>query len=274
MQASLALGLSVGLAAVLVLAAARKLRALTSFEVTLVQLLPRSTWDVPLLHSRRLAKVVVAVEVLTAAALLFVPSSWRVPVALWATVLFAAFLTALVLAARRRVPCSCFGRPRGAAGASAIIRGIMLLVISAWLAWVASGTDPVGSPSRVGALLVAGVVFVACVPGFTPQLGRIASHAGSRMISDSNGLSRRGFLVRCVALTALATLGASRTEPVLATSVECDALGDQCLVCCRPYGTSCAGCCDLCFAKCCAPGQTPCPPDSCFANCWDNSTTH
>lgn len=279
-QASAVSGLSLGLAIVLTLAAIKKLRALTSFEVTLVRLLPRAVWSVPGLHSRRLSRLVVVTELLTGGALLVASDSFAVAVVAWTTALFAAFLLALVVASRRGLSCGCLGRAHGSVGRSGVARGTALLVVSvSLLASVALG-DPAGNPRwHVALMVAASVTVVAFAPGLGLRLRpffttkRYLSAPGVE--PGGHGISRRSLLVRSGALVALVLLGPrlGGTELALANG-SCDSLGDACIVCCRNngYGTSCTDCCDLCFARC--GTSRPCPQDSCFGPCWDPDTTH
>jgi hypothetical protein len=121
--AALALVLRVGVAGVLAVAGALKLRAPGTFatEIANYQLFPAA--------APYLAVTLPVVELVLAGALLFAPRAWRRAAALGALALFVTFTVAVASAYFRRIniDCGCFGAGGGPITVLTLLRNAGLL---------------------------------------------------------------------------------------------------------------------------------------------------
>ena len=283
MHSSLATGLSIALASVILIAAAQKVRAPVAFEVTLVRLLPRFFWRQRLVDSRRLARCIVGSELLTAGLLVLAPAPWRPVVGLWTVTLFGILLLALATMSRRKVPCGCFGKSSKATSASELFRGTALLVMAACLAALWLGDLAAETDWLAAVLVAAAVVLVLIGPALFGRLGdgRPTEATQSMVHRSSTSSSRRTFLIRA-GVIALALLAHSIGRPIDAARADppmggdcCDCEGEKilCDICCynNTESSSCPGCCGICYTRCIQ--HNPCPEPSCFFNCWEHLPT-
>jgi uncharacterized membrane protein len=273
-------GMAIGLAVVFTLAGALKVRDLTAFERVVVDLLPVRAWR--LASSRTVAGVVVGAEILTGFALVAPRHEVLLAGAASAAVLSVCFLAAMLLAARRRMPCNCFGPGERAAGRPEMFRAAFLVGISLALLIAAVGRGFGEAVTAVGP----GATAVACAVLLIALLPRAFSLRRETLIEtyrpreelsyvDEALISRRSFVARSLAagLAAAAavaigsTNGASAEPPPPPRS--CLGQFDLCYGCTtRIGGEQDVACCSECYAKCQGGLGPPCGPGLHCAGCW------
>lgn len=271
--------ISLGLAFVLGVVAVEKARAVATFELALVRLLPPATWRMLRANSRTCAKVIIGVEALTAAALLAVPLG---VVAAWVLILFFGFLCVHVVSWRRRLPpCGCFGEARVDSRITDGLRATGLFVASACLFAGSIGTnmEPIGRQMpAVAVALVAAVLLFSHRSAISHGVRRnhsqdsIQATSGSEELSLGTTSERAGATTRRT-LIARTTAGALSLLAVrLAGGVETAVAHHDCLTrlsicyeCCGASFPACSDCCFDCYTRCLVGGG--CPENSCFG-CW------
>ena len=121
---------SIALAVTLLVSGASKWRHRATFEAALRRLLPMAVWNIPLLNSRRLARVVCLAELLLAASLLTASGSAAQVGAAAAVLLSVIFITATITAMRRGAPCACAGRASSPAGSLEVARAAFFAAVT------------------------------------------------------------------------------------------------------------------------------------------------
>lgn len=283
-MAGVAFGLTLGVAIVLAFAAILKLRAVTSFEVTLVRLLPRTVWR-GWVDSRRAAYAVIGVELLLAGTLIALPS--RVIPTLAAFTFLSALSVVAVVARERRLPCHCFGAAHRAAGGLELVRtGGLATTAGALTGLAISGTTSPDTTLTPAAAAAAGfVLMLALLPEVPAASARLAvrlarwSQAGRDEAPDTGAtVSRRVFFRRVAAgaATLVALPLVVRTPLAEACPdehiIDCTLRFNSCFDCCGGLiFLECTGCCDGCYNRCLASIESildlQCPRFSCFG-CW------
>lgn len=253
------------LGAVFMFAAIMKVRALQSLELTLVRTMPRWMWASAVFSSRRLAGSVIALEFLTAVALLSAPLGARWYVAAWACVVSMCLCLVAVRAAQRRTPCGCFGGTAKAAGKIEVARaGTVLAVSVTLLSLTASGDVGTHFPTLSNGGLAAAILILAVL--FLPTMAArtIRRTAAATRESTSEHPSRRAVLRGAVALAAFVGLAAFDRSTAFAGKYyrTCQ---DQYNLCygCNPLQN---GCCIECYVTCVGGGS--CTPRVSCGGCW------
>jgi hypothetical protein len=161
----LALVASIVLAAVLIVAAALKVRALSSSASAL------ETYGVPAALRRPAMVAVIALEVAIAAALVAgVSAAAFAGTAL--LLVFAASSGLALLRGKRGAPCGCFGA-RSRVGPGAVLRDLLLAA-----AFVAVPFLPEGAPSTTGWLVLALVLAFGCIAALAAAVLALAREVG------------------------------------------------------------------------------------------------
>jgi hypothetical protein len=270
---TLASGIALGLAIVLVLAAYRKSRHLREFEGALVELLPERTWRLPGLTSRTLAVFLVGIELGVALGLGLAPDSMLTPVALVTVALFGTFLTTVTIAMQKRVTCGCFGDADEISGKDAVWRNTTFFIsalVLATTAIIGADISTLGGFGPVSVAVAAAMVLGAFGPGLVTQARRnlLASAVAEEPGWEDRAQTRRGFLryaagaVAAFAGVSLSSGTASGTPP----PDICYQMGKSCWDCCGADFEECITCCNGCYATC-INLKLICPPRVCFS-CW------
>lgn len=278
-------GACLALGALLLVAAALKLRSIQRFEVALVGLLPSAVWRRRVLTSRTLAWAIVGIEGALGFGLLLAPTGSLGAVSSAAATLFLAFLAASIRAVQVRRPCGCHGHQRPADWTTAIRALFLATAALALCALVLTGhRGPAADRYGLGAVLVA-IALLAL--GLTPETLRrlgdqrrtrfsvagAAQKVGGTGDQDevSNGVSRRSLIRRGLAAAgaAAAVVYLGRARPALAGGgkFNCAQAFDDCYTCCGGvFFLLCTDCCGECYSTCL---QVPpgCAPGTCFG-CW------
>jgi methylamine utilization protein MauE len=161
----LALVASIALAAVLIVAAALKLRAFAESAAAL------ATYGVPSPLRRPAMVAVIGLEFAIGAALVAgVPAAAYAGAAL--LLLFAAATGLALLQGRRGAPCGCFGA-RSRVGPGALVRDLVLAA-----AFFAVPSLPDGAPGTTGWLALALVLAFACIAALAAAVLALAREVG------------------------------------------------------------------------------------------------
>lgn len=276
-------GLNLFVAITLLVAAFLKLRDIQSVERLLVDTLPSRLWRVRGVDSRRLGRVAAGVEAAGGVALLVAPRPVYPVVSGALVVPLLVILAVAVRAARRKVPCGCFGGARRKAGQYEIGRAATLTLTTFALCAVASidsDVDPTTASLTVWGLGVAAVtVLFAVAPA--PRLNRTPCGGSDTHIDQSPAdveRSRRSVLHEIGLAAAMVGVAATMPRTVLATAPVsgCKADGPQCRPQCQAAYDQCVGanpgqkpCCIDCYVACQGVGKTCTPGLSC-SGAWPN----
>lgn len=278
-------GACLALGALLLAAAALKLRSIQRFEVALVGLVPSAVWRRRVLTSRTLAWSIVAIEGALGLGLVLAPTAALAAVSTAAATLFLAFLAASIRAVRVRRPCGCHGHQRPADWTTATRALLLAIAALALCALVLAGHRGAAADRYgVGAVLVAiALLGLSLTPEALRRLGdqrraRFAVAAAAQNIHGTgdqdqvgDGVSRRSLIRRGLAAAgaAAAVVYLGRARPALAGGgrFNCAQAFDDCYTCCGGvFFLLCTDCCGECYSTCL---QVPpgCAPGTCFG-CW------
>jgi len=268
-------GVTLGLAAHLLLAATLKIRRLSAFEVAIVRLLPEGT----LRHGsnpRRAAICLVALEFLAGGALLAVGSPLFPAIAGLALLLLAGFSAASIRAYRQRVPCGCFGGAHKLATRADVLRTLGLTLGAAVVAGAALAGVSVHFTAWSG---VVGVAVTAAVwlPVVIARKPLQPTTVGGALDVPAGPTTRRRFLVQVAGVAAaLAGLVSLGLPDVALAAFTCDYILTACENCCKKFSsgkkTQCLQCCYECY-QACVTGEYSChniEEQYCY-DCWISS---
>jgi hypothetical protein len=227
-----------------------------------VRAIPGRVWGGGL-DSRRAARAVVAIEMLTGVALLLVGTAYFSPASYLALVLFLCFVVISARAYRMRIPCGCFAANKAITERGDIARtAILVAMAGVVVAGNLGGSQAIfTAPSLLVAVGAAVVAWAPVLLTRTVRLARLrnaqtanlATASGeTRTLSLAVARTRRSFIVETITLAA-AVMGITALAPSSALPADsvpsCIGLYKTCLECCNPY-ESCADCCDGCYQSC------------------------
>ena len=193
MWASYSSAISVALAVILLVSGTSKWRNRVTFEVVLTRLVPRTLWNIRLLDSRRLARLVCVVEIATAIALLATngPASQITSAAV--VFIFGIFLGVAITAFRRGTSCGCAGKASTSAEPLDVARAVFFTLVTVILLlsrlqeqtalWQLSG-------GRQALSLVAGLVMSAALLRWLYRPRPLRQGSLASFGEDDSGASR------------------------------------------------------------------------------------
>jgi hypothetical protein len=262
-------GFALCVAANLLSAGLLKLRNTSAVEVTLVRVLPSSIWGRGL-DSRRLARAVIALELLTGSGMVLVGTPALVPAATLAFALLVCLTIVSVIAYRRRIPCSCFGAQQRRATKASVARTVGLTVTAGVVVAVAlqHGTHWDVSLPAVGIAVVAALVVWLPVilasrvtrndaastrnleprhfapPAEVLSLPVRATRTRRRFVADVIGLA-----AAAIGLVSMSSVSVALASPA---AQSCAALNKACFQCCGGLNgwEVCLNCCYTCYISC------------------------
>lgn len=286
---TLSTAIPLALGGILMVAALRKLRSISAFELALTNLLPRSIWR-GALSSRSLARTVTGAEITLGAGLLtlgagLLPRADSLAVALGisAVGVFTVFGAVTLVAVRRRVPCGCGGANGQAATAADLARSgtLVLLAVSGLVLTLAEPRlSPSGELAPHELAAAAGLFLAVVAPSLVvraarsrPALAAAKQAASAAASRTDDGDTRRGFLQKA-GVGLLAVIGIAAGLPTTAFAeyqyLTCGERADRCSGCCEGDPT-CKGCCyGFCFTYC-ELRTNECDPLVSCDGCWPPS---